>query len=118
MDPYVWRLFGKEPLYFLFHTPFYRARSLSAGLFLYWSVSRCAGWADCSYTGQSPDVQNRHGIKCGDGGEQAGGRVAVGVKGEDVAEERLGSIDVVGCGGWQMEEAALYIEYYLNIYFT
>jgi hypothetical protein len=45
-------------------------------------------------------------LSAGVGGEQAGGRVAVGVKGQDVAEERLGSIDVVGCGSWQMEEAA------------
>ena len=52
---------------FFLHTPFYRARSLSAGLFLYWPVSRRAGWADCLYTGQSPDVQNPHGIKCGAG---------------------------------------------------
>ena len=74
--------------------------------FLNWPVSRRAAWADCFYTGQCPDVQNPHAIKCGGGGEQAGGRVSVGVKGEDVAEERLGSIDVVGCGGWQMEEAA------------
>ena len=32
----------------------------------------------------------------------------MGVKGEDVAEERLGSIDVVGCGGWQMAAADLW----------
>jgi hypothetical protein len=48
---------------FFFRTPFYRARSLSAELFLYWPVSRCAGWVDCFYTGPSPDVQNPHGIK-------------------------------------------------------
>ena len=79
---------------------------------------------DCFYTGQSPDVlagltvlilaslqmcKVDMALSAGMGGEQAGGRVAVGVKGEDAAEERLGSIDVVGCGGWQMEEAALYL---------
>ena len=45
-----------------------RGLSLSAGLFLYWPVSGCAAWADCFYTGQSPDVHNPHAIKCGGGG--------------------------------------------------
>ena len=92
---------------FFFSTLLFTARGLSL--------------QDCFYIGQSPDVlagltvfilaslqmcKIHMALSAGLGGEQAGGRVAVGVKGEDVAEERLGSIDAVGCGGWQMEEAA------------
>lgn len=92
-------IFRFQPFFFL-HTLFYRAGSLSAGPFFYWQFSKCAGWAASLHTGQSPHVQKSHCIKCGGGGG------AGWWEGEDVAEERLGCIDVVGCGGWQMEEAA------------
>ena len=86
---------------FFFSTLLFTARGLSL--------------QDCFYTGQSPDVlagltafilaslqmcKIHMALSAGVGGWLWG------VKGEDVAEERLGSIDVVGCGGWQMEEAA------------
>ena len=75
-------------LLFFLHTPFYHARSLSAGLFFMLASLQM--------------YKINMALSAGVGGEQAGGRVAVGVKGQDVAEERLGSIDVVGCGSWQM----------------
>lgn len=63
---------------------------------LYWPISRCARFAACVYTCQSPDAQKRQGVKCGGG-------LAVGVNREKVTEEGSGPsmLLAVGAGWWR-----------------